>query len=254
MSALLTTIFVQPILNLLVWLYNTLPGHDIGIAIIALTVIVKVLLYPLTHIQIKQQRALQEIQPKIDEIRTRLKDDKEAQAKELMELYKKEKVNPAASCLPLLVQLPVFLALYRALTFGLDGSHLDLLYTFVAVPTSIDPMWLGLLNLKEPSYVLAAAAAIIQFFQTKQILKPPAATLASPPPEVAKSEGAKDESMAAMMNKQMTYIMPIMTLIIGFSLPGGLALYWFTMSLLTLLQQWLVMRRSPPKIAPQLQS
>ena len=81
MSELLTTIFVQPILNLLVWLYNTLPGHDIGIAIIALTILVKLVLYPLTHIQIKQQRALQGIQPKIDEIRTRLKDNKEAQAK-----------------------------------------------------------------------------------------------------------------------------------------------------------------------------
>lgn len=254
MSELLTTIFVQPILNLLVWLYNTIPGHDIGIAIIALTIIVKLLLYPLTHIQIKQQRALQGIQPKIDEIRKRLKDDKEAQAKELMEMYKKEKVNPAASCLPLLVQLPVFLALYRALTFGLEGNHFNLLYTFVAVPTSIDPMWLGLLDLTKPSYVLAAAAALVQFFQTKQILKPPAAIVAAPPADVAKTEGAKDESMAAMMNKQMTYIMPIMTLVIGFSLPGGLALYWFTMSVLTLLQQWLVMRRSPPKIAPQLQA
>lgn len=254
MSELLTTIFVQPILNLLVWLYNTLPGHDIGIAIIALTILVKLVLYPLTHIQIKQQRALQGIQPKIDEIRTRLKDNKEAQAKELMEMYKKEKVNPAASCLPLLVQLPVFLALYRALSFGLAGNHLNLLYSFVAIPTSIDPMWLGLLDLTKPSYVLAAAAALVQFFQTRQILKPPAAIVAAPPADVAKTEGAKDESMAAMMNKQMTYIMPIMTLVIGFSLPGGLALYWFTMSVLTLLQQWLVMRRSPPKIVPQLQA
>lgn len=253
MNALLTTIFIQPILNLLIWLYNVIPGHDIGFAIIALTIIIKILLYPLTHIQIKQQRSLQEIQPKIDEIRTRLKDDKEAQAKELMEMYKKEKVNPAASCLPILVQLPVFFALYRALAFGLEGNHFNLLYTFISVPTSIAPMWLGLINLTKPSYILAAAAALIQFLQTKQILRPPAATLASPPPEVAKSEGAKDESMATMMNKQMTYVMPVMTLIIGFSLPGGLALYWFTMSLLTYLQQSLVMRKQPPRLAPQLQ-
>jgi YidC/Oxa1 family membrane protein insertase len=107
--AIFTTLVVQPILNLLVALYNFLPGNDLGIAIILLTIIVKAILYPLTMAQIKQQRALQSLQPKVDEIRKRLKDDKEAQAKELTELYKREKVNPASSCLPLLIQLPFFI-------------------------------------------------------------------------------------------------------------------------------------------------
>ena len=226
-------VFFQPILNLLVWLYVTVPGRDIGIAIILLTVVIKLILYPLTQLQIKQQRAMQELQPKIEEIRQRLKDDKEKQAAELMELYKRDKVNPAASCLPLLIQLPVFIALFSALKTGLASHGLNMLYPFVPNPQTINTMFLGIFDLTKPNYVLAILAGLIQFWQTKQILKPPAATVASPPPEVAGSEGAKDESMTAIMNKQMTYMMPIMTVVIGFSLPGGLTLYWLTMSLLT---------------------
>ena len=97
MISLFNTFIFQPILNLLIWLYNVLPGNDMGLAIIALTVIVKLVLYPFSAAQIKQQRALQELQPKIDEVRKRLANDKEGQAKELM-AYKKEKVNPASSC------------------------------------------------------------------------------------------------------------------------------------------------------------
>lgn len=249
---LFQTIFLQPILNLLVWLYLTVPGQDIGIAIILLTIIIKLVLYPLTHMQIKSQRSMQALQPKIDEIRKRLKDDKEGQAKELMELYQKEKVNPASSCLPLLVQLPVFIGLYRALSVGLNSQTLDLLYSFVPNPGHINTTFLGLFDLTSPNYILAILAGAIQFFQTRNILKPPAATVTQPPKEVRGSEGAKDESMAAMMNKQMTYVMPVVTIVIGFSLPGGLTLYWLVMSLLTLVQQLLVIKRIPPKLEPQL--
>jgi len=249
---LFNAIFFQPILNLLVWLYVTIPGQDIGIAIILLTLVIKLILYPLTQLQIKQQRAMQELQPKIEEIRQRLKDDKEKQAAELMELYKKDKVNPAASCLPLLIQLPVFIALFSALKTGLQSHGLNMLYPFVPNPQTINAMFLGIFDLTKPNYVLAILAGLVQFYQTRQILKPPAATVKAPPPEVAGTEGAKDESMTAIMNKQMTYMMPIMTVVIGFSLPGGLTLYWLTMSVLTVLQQWLVLRRMPPKVEPHL--
>ncbi len=252
LSQLFTTVLLQPILNLLIWLYNVIPGQDIGIAIILLTIVVKLVLYPFTIAQIKQQRAMQELQPKIDEVRSRLKDNKEEQAKELMALYAREKVNPAASCLPLLVQLPVFIALYRALRIGLTSESLSLLYRFVANPQHVDPRFLGLMDLTKPSYVLAIAAAIVQFIQTRQIMKPPAATITQPPAEVAKTTGAKDESMAAVMNKQMMYTMPIVTAVVGFTLPGGLTLYWLVMNVLTVLQQWWLMKKTPPKLTAQL--
>ncbi len=245
MSHLFTVVLLQPILNLLIWLYGILPGHDIGFAIIGVTIVVKAILYPLTQAQLRQQRALQALQPKIEEVRTRLKDDKEGQARELMALYAKEKVNPASSCLPLVIQLPVFIALYQALSIGLDStSFANLLYPFVASPQTINTMFLGILDLTHPSYVLAILAALVQFWQTRQMLKPAGAT--TPPPlEVAGKPAAQDEGMAAMMNKQMMYMMPILTAVIGFSLPGGLALYWLTMSLLTVAQQMWLLKRQP---------
>ncbi|MBM3204574.1 membrane protein insertase YidC [Candidatus Uhrbacteria bacterium] len=251
-SHIYTVALLQPILNLLIWLYNLIPGQDLGWAIIVLTLLIKLVLYPFTVAQIKQQRALQSLQPKIDEIRKRLNDNKEEQAKELMALYAKEKVNPAASCLPLLIQLPILIALYQALSISLGSNELNLLYTFIAHPSFINTKFLGLLDLTRPSYMLAVAAALIQFVQSKQMLKPPAATITPPPAEVAQSPGAKDESLATTMNKQMMYMMPVVTGIIGFTLPGGLTLYWFVMSLLTILQQGWLIKRMPPKMEPQL--
>jgi YidC/Oxa1 family membrane protein insertase len=252
MTWLFTTLIYQPILNLLIWLYNVLPGASIGYAIIALTVLVKLVLWPLTAAQIKQQRMLQELQPKIDEVRNRLKDDKEAQAKELMELYRKEQVNPAASCLPLLIQLPVFIGLFSALRDGLAQKSLNLLYPFVANPGTINHMFLGFVDLSKPNYVLAVLAGAIQFVQSWQIMRRPA-LIAKPPSEVKDTKGAQDESMAALMNKQMMYMMPAVTVLVGISLPGGLTLYWLVMSLLTVAQQALFLRKpQPPKPAPQL--
>lgn len=252
MTSLFQTLVFQPILNLLIWLYNVIPGSDIGLAVIALTVVVKLVLYPFTAAQIKQQRELQSIQPKIDEIRERLKSDKDAQAKELMELYKREKVNPAASCLPLLVQLPIFIGLFNALRDGLASKSLDLLYPFVANPGTINQMFFGVMDLSKPSYVLAILAGAVQFVQSWQMFSKKGITT-PPPTEVTGSSAAKDESMATIMNKQMMYIMPAVTVLIGFSLPGGLALYWLVMSLLTVAQQALFLRKpQPPKPQAQL--
>jgi YidC/Oxa1 family membrane protein insertase len=241
MSQLFNEVFTRPILNLLLWLYDVVPGRDFGIAIILLTIIVKIVLYPLAVQQIKQQRALQALQPKMDEIRKRLKDDKEAQSKELMALYQAEKVNPAASCLPLLIQLPVFLGLYHALQTGLHAQWANLLYAFVPNPGDISATLFGFVDLAKPNYVLAVIAAAIQFVQTRQMLVPKGAAT-TPPAEVKDAPGAQDESMSTMMNKQMMYVMPIVTMVIGFGLPGGLTLYWLVMSLLTVLQQWYMLK------------
>jgi YidC/Oxa1 family membrane protein insertase len=244
------TIIYQPIFNLLIWFYNTIPGNDIGLAIIVMTAFVKLILYPFSKAQIAQQRAMQELQPKIEEVRTRLKDNQEAQAKELMELYKREKVNPASSCLPLLIQLPIFIGLLHALREGLAGHSLNTLYPFIQNPGTINPMFLGFINLSKPNYVLAVLAGAVQFVQSWMMMKRPS-LISKAPPEVEGTPAAKDEDMAAMMNKQMMYIMPVVTVFIGISLPGGLALYWLVMSLLTVLQQWIQLRtpRAPKPTA-----
>ncbi|GMU25199.1 membrane protein insertase YidC [Patescibacteria group bacterium] len=245
MTQFFNTVLIQPILNLLLWLYDVIPGQDIGIAIIALTVIVKVLLHPLTVKQIRQQRAMQELQPKIEEVRNTYKDNREEQARQLMALYQAEKVNPASSCLPLLVQLPIFIALFQVLLNMLKQQDFSLLYSFVPHPGQIDPSLFGFIDLHNPNYAMAIIAGAVQFIQSQQMFK--TGLTKQPPKEVKGSEGAKDESMAAMMNKQMMYIMPVVTVIVGFSLPGGLTLYWLTMSVLTVIQQWYMFKTMQPK-------
>ena len=226
-------ILYQPMLNLLIWLYHVIPGSDMGFAIIALTVVVKLVLWPLSHSSLKSQKALQELQPKMDAIKQQFKDDKEAQAKAMMELYTKEKVSPLSSCLPLLIQLPILIALYQVLGAGIG-----------TVNPAINHLFLGILNLGERSVFLALLAGILQYFQTKMLIvkRSPAAVRGKP--------GAKDEDMLAVMNKSMTLFMPIMTVFIGFSLPGGLALYWVALNVITIIQQALAFKKKKEPEVP----
>lgn len=234
------TILYQPLFNLLVWLYNVLPGNDIGLAIIALTIIIRLILLPMSGQSLKSQKAMQELQPKIDEIKARTKDNKEAQAKELMELYKREKVNPLASCLPMIVQIFVLIALYQVLSTGLNAASLEGLYGFVQNPGHLDSIFANKIDLAAPNLVLAVLAGIVQFVQAKMMIT------RRPPKAVQGTPGAKDEQMMVAMNRSMLYFMPVMTVIIGAKLPGGLALYWLVSNLFMVIQQWFVFRKKKP--------
>lgn len=234
MGGFFFTILNQPIFNLLIFLYDVIPGEDIGFAIIALTILIKVVLWPLTRTSLKSQKALQALQPELERIKQTHKDDKEALAKEMMELYQKEKVNPLSSCLPILIQLPILFALYKVLLDGFGPEHFDALYTFVGNPGEINTHFLGFVDLSARNYVLAILAGIFQFFQTRMLLHRKAPKEAGP--------GAKDENMMAAMNKSMLYFMPILTTVIGVTLPGGLTLYWVTVNIVSIIQQWMVFR------------
>ncbi len=232
MSQLFTTIFYQPLFNLLVWLYN-FTGNNIAIAIVLLTVIIKLILYPFSKQSIKSQKALQELQPKISELKEKYKNDKEKMTKEMMALYKQEKVNPFSSCLPLLIQLPFLFAVFQVFSHGLNSDSFNLLYPFVANPGHIDPFIFSY-DLSRPIWIFGVLAGIAQYYQTKMLSRKKAAI---------KTEVSKDENMMAAMNKQMLYFMPVLTVIFGFSLPGGLMLYWFINTLLTIVQQYLMFDR-----------
>ncbi len=229
------TFFYQPILNLVIFLYNIVPGHDLGVAIILLTVIIKLVLYPLSKQSLKSQKSLQELQPKIEEIKAKFKDEKEKMSRAMMDLYKTNKVNPFSSCLPLLIQLPFLIAVFRVFQNGFDGGQLDLLYSFVERPETINYISFNFLNLAEKNYVIAILAGVAQFWQTKMMV-----TKQAP----VKAPGAKDENMMAVMNKQMTYMMPIFTVFIAWSFPAGLGLYWLVTTILTGLQQMFLFKKS----------
>ena len=235
MAELYNVFFYQPIFNLLIFLYNIIPGHDLGVAIIVLTIIVKLALYPLSSQAIKGQKELQELQPKLKKLKQEYKDDKEGLAKATMEFYKKEKVNPFSSCLPLLIQFPFLIAVYQVFRTGIiNGGRLDLLYHFVSNPGVINTISFGILDLSKGSIILALLVGIAQFFQVKMLpTKVPDKNI----------QGAKDENMMASMNKQMVYIMPIFMAIISMGLSSGLVLYWFVNTLLTIMQQFIIFRK-----------
>jgi YidC/Oxa1 family membrane protein insertase len=231
MSELFNLICYQPIYNLLIFLYNTIPGNNLGVAIIFLTIIIKLLLNPFSSQAIKSQKALQDLQPKIEEIKVKYKDQKEKMGQAMMKLYKQEKINPFSSCLPLLIQFPFLIAVFYIFKDGFNAVDKELLYSFISSPEKINSFFLGI-NLSNPNILLAVLSGIAQFWQTRMMMRKP------PPVEVAKLKEAKDESMTAMMNKQMLYFMPILTVFIGTTLPAGLALYWFVLTLFMIIQQY----------------
>lgn len=227
-------ILYQPLFNALILIYQYLPGRDFGIAVIVLTILIKVIFYPLGTQAIRSQKVLSQLQPKIKEIQKKFASDKAEQAKATMELYKKEKINPFSGCLPLLVQLPVLIALFRIFSAGFGQDQLRFLYSFVHFPGQIDTFFLGVVNLAEASIPLAVLTGIAQFFQTKMVITDSGGSL--------KKKRSLDFSQ--MMQKQMLYFFPIFTIFILWRLPAALALYWLTTTLFTIGQQYIILKRS----------
>jgi YidC/Oxa1 family membrane protein insertase len=241
MQALFQSILFDPILNLFVALYNIVP--DVGIVILIITVLIKLILYPLTKQSIIAQKSMTDIQPKLEELKKKYKDDQQKLAQETMTLYKENKVNPLGSCLPILIQLPIFIAIFWVFRAVLGGAELEGLYSFVQTPEVINTKSLGFIELGGINIILAALAAASQFWQAKMMQSK------KPPKEAG--EGGKDESMLSSMNKQMLYFMPGLTFIVGLQLPGGLALYWFLSTLLTALQQKVMFTKKEDKNKPE---
>jgi len=233
------TILYRPLLNALVFLYQFLPGRDFGVAVIVLTVLIRFAVYPLMLKSIKSQKMLSELQPKIQEIQQRNKNDKDRQAKEMMQLYKEEKINPLGGCLPLLLQMPILFALYRVFWHGMEPEAMSLLYSFVSNPGEINPVFLGLIDLAKPSLVLAFLAGIFQFFQTKMLV----------PKRKPSSKGDQMAQFSGMMQKQMVYFFPAFTVIILWRLPAAIGIYWIITALFSIVQQYLIFKPKEQKNA-----
>ena len=227
-------ILYQPLFNALILLYDYIPGHDFGVAVIALTILIKFVLYPLGAQAIRSQKALSELQPKMKALQEKFKNNKEEQTKAVMELYKQEKINPLSGCLPLLVQLPILIALFQVFWRGFGEERFHFLYSFVPYPGQINTTFFGLVDLAEASIALALLTGVAQFIQTKMI---------TPKQKTAK-KGASDFS--SMMQKQMLYFFPVFTIFILWRLPSAVALYWLVTTLFTIGQQYIMMRKHDP--------
>jgi len=223
------TFLYRPLFNILILLYDYLPGRDFGLAIIILTVLIKLLFYPLGEKAIKSQKVLSELQPKVKEIQEKYKNDKERQTKEMMELYKREKINPFSGCLPLLIQLPVLIALYRVFWQGFQPEQMALLYNFVPNPGIIKATFFGIVDLAKPNMIMAFLAGIFQFFQTK---------MSAP----RRKEKKKTNDFSSQLQSQMQYMMPVFIVFILFRLPSAIGLYWLTTTLFTIFQQYFILK------------
>jgi len=228
-------ILYQPLFNALVLLYNYIPGHDFGIAIIFLTLIIRILLYPTSVKAVNSQRSLQKLQPQIQETQKKYKDDKEKQAKEILNLYKKEKINPFSGLLLALIQLPILIALYRVFWGGLNPKQLASLYGFIFNPGHINPLFLHVIDLSKPNIILAILAGFMQYFQTKMLL---------PKNNLSTGGQSKQADISQVMQKQMVYFFPVFTIIILISLPSALGLYWTTSGLFSIIQQYLIFKKN----------
>lgn len=228
-KSFLKLILYQPLFNALILLVWLTPGHNIAWAIIVLTLLIRIILLPSSLKQVRQQKRMRDLGPEIAALQEKYKGDKQKQAKELMDFYKRNDINPLGSCLPLLIQLPILIILYYVFRAGLDSSRFDLLYSFTPRPDFIKTVFLGI-NLSQPEkFVLPIIAGISQFWQTKQIM-----------PITAPKKG---EEMQAMVSKQMLYLMPIFTILIAGRLPAALPLYWVITNAFTIVQQWWVFRQ-----------
>jgi len=224
----------QPLFNGLVLLYNWLPGHDLGLAVILLTLLIKILTFPVNREAYFSQRAMAGVQSQLKEIQSKYKSQPEEQARLISDLFRREKINPLSGFLPLLVQLPVLIALYQLFWKGIWQDASGLLYDFVSRPGTINPLFLGRVDLAQPFWALALLSAVSQFFQ---------AWLVSPP--VASVSG--QSKTADFLQKEMLFLFPALTFFILIRLPSVLGLYWCTTSFLSIFEQTLFKKYALPR-------
>jgi YidC/Oxa1 family membrane protein insertase len=246
LSFLYTEIIYRPLFNLLVFVYEAIPGQDLGLAIILVTILVRLALYKVNGKAIQGQRELQEIQPEIREIQQKYKEDKEKQAHELMAIYQKHKISPFSGCLPILIQFPIIIALYQVFINGFRDDSLRLLYSFVHNPGHLDAVSFGgIIDLAAPSAALALIAGVLQYFQTKSLMDVASKKRAAEPQKAEEEKSAEEkmQDFSQALSKNMMYTMPAVTFLFGLKLPSGLALYWSVTTLFAIVQQYFIIKK-----------
>lgn len=196
---------VQQVIIFLYGLTDAIGMPNYGLAIVLMTVIVKLVLYPLTKKQIESTKAMMSIQPKMKEIQEKYKDDKQRLNMELANLYKNEGVNPLAGCLPLLVQMPIMIGIF----YGIQGFSYDGPANF---------LWMDNISNPDPMYILPILSALTTFIQSKQTM-----------PDTSSPQ-----------NKIMLYFMPLFIGYISLTFPAGLVIYWVVMNIMQIGQQALM--------------
>ncbi len=226
-----TSVFYQPIYNILIALIGLSPNLSLAFGIIMLTAIIRLALYMPNQKALVAQKRMAEVQPMLNEIRTKYKDDQQKMAEETMKIWKTHKVNPISSCLPILIQFPILIALFYVIQDGLNPDKIWLLYSFTSQIdlSQINTNFLNILELTTKNiFVLPMIVGALQFIQMK----------------LAMSKNKNKEAVAnnpnAMAQNMMLYVMPAMIAVFTASLPAGVGLYWGTSTLFGIIQQYFV--------------
>ena len=231
------TIFFDPVYNLLVLFIDTVRNGDVGLAIIGAVIVVKMILLPLSVKAAKTQKIMREVEPKLKEIKELYKDDREAQSRAMMAVYKDVNLNPFASVVLVFLQIPIIIALYLAVSKGagvhLPGINTGILYSFVQVPTNVTMHFLGFIDIASKSIWLALLAGITQYIFT----------VMSMPKLAPRADDAvpnfKDD-FARNMQVQMKYVMPLLIAFIAYTLSASIALYFVVSNLVAIAQEFYV--------------
>lgn len=232
------TIFYEPLYNALVVIVSFSPGFSLAIAVILLTLLVKLVLSPLSYKTFIGQMKQKELQPLIQEIKKKYKDQTE-QSKAIFALYKEHKANPFSGCLTLLLQFPIIIGLYQVFLKGVEASQ-EKMYSFVSLPEQVNYFLFGI-DLHEKSIILAVLAGIFQFVQ--MYLSP-----AMRQSEDANMVQTDQERMAAALQKNMKYMMPVMVGFFAAVVPAAVALYWVVNNIFMIGQETFIWKRYQKKI------
>ncbi len=240
LSSIWNTVLYQPLLNALAFLVSIIPGGDVGVAVIVLTLLVKIILFPLSQKSIESQAEMNILSPELKKIKESGA-SKEEQAKQTFGLYKKHNVNPFSGCFLVLIQIPIIFALYFVFFKGINFEG-GLLYSFIHIPEHVNMIFLGILDISKKSLILAILAGVSQYLQARFMPQP------APSSSAGGSLGSFSESFAKSMHMQMKYIFPFIIAFITYRISGAVALYWITSNLFMVAQQIYVEKQKNFKI------
>ena len=227
MTTLFHLVISEPLYNGLIFLMGLLPFFDAGVIIIIFTIIVKFILLPLSIKASKAQIQMRGVEGDLKNIKEKYKDNKEEQAKKTVEYYKEKGINPFVSIFILIIQLPIIIGLYGVfLKSGLPQIDMNILYSFITPPETINMVFLGLMNIAEKSIILAIIAGITTYFQI---------SLSGGPK--AKPGGNSQNDVARIMQAQMKYFFPVLVVFISYRISAALALYWITSNVFAIIQE-----------------
>lgn len=261
------TFVEQPVFNLLVFIYGLIPGHDLGVSIIIFTAVIRLALWPLVKKQLHQAKAMKKLQPKLKTIKESAKGDRQKEARLQMELYKEHGVKPFSTIGTLIIQLPIFIALYQSVNKLIKDPNILFTDTYSWVRnlpfiqdlahdiSKFDHTLLGLVDLTKnaigqeglyvPALIIAIAAAISQYYQSKLMMidSKDSRKLSVILKEAAEGKQADQGEIGASISRMMMYFLPFITFIFAVTVPSALALYLLTSSTIGYFQQAHVLKQ-----------